>query len=723
MILVDLDFETRSLADLSAMGAERYAEYIGTEIICLLYRVDEGPWCIWTPGDATADLTGTADLMALAADPDVMFVAHNAGFEQAVWRSIMVALFGFPPIPIERWEDTMATAAWKSIPLALDMGAAVLALGVQKDAEGRALTLSMSKPLTKKAHAEMFPGEGTKKAWNETFRPGMLPKLTPTVRRRIAAYCQQDVAVAGTMRHRLGLLSDQSQHERGVWMLDQRINQRGVRIDMPFVRAAMRVVERATIMLRSEFAALTDGLGTGQVARIHQWCRERGVELENLQKGTIATLLGHDIDGDAEQASLAMEDEDAEMLGKLSLPAEIRRVLAIRQMLGSASIKKLDRMLVCVCDDGRARGLLQYHAAHPGRWGGRLLQPQNFPRGGLVYPDSKKGVSTEEVVGLIMAGDPAALDNRYGKMRPDGSVMLVQAIEVVAASLRHALIPDRGKVFGVGDYAGIEARIVLALAGQHDKTALMASGFDVYLDMAEDIYKRPKGSWAVTDKTELARIKTEFVGQRTIGKNTILGCGFQMGGDRFHERYCSEQPLEFAHEVVRAYRKQWAPRVPPLWYAIEAAAVDAVRYGRAEVYGCEFKKEDGWLSVRLPSGWQKVWYFDPVMFVDPRFNKDAWYYHAQKQGHWTRINAYGGLLTENVVQALARGLLVAAMFRLEAAGMPIVLTVHDEAVVEVDERTFDLAAFRQCMAEPTWWAEAIKIPISVEEFADYRYRK
>lgn len=662
---VHLDFETRSLCDLKKAGAWAYAEHPTTEIMCLSFHVEDREYQ-WVPG---AD---KKFLEMIAADDRFIFVAHNAMFEQAIWANIMVEQYGFPPIPIERWECTLAVCAHKSLPLALEKAASALGLTVEKDKEGNRLTLAMSR----------------------FDKKGYLPELTPEKRDRIAQYCDQDVRVERQIEQRVGRLGT---HERKIWMYDQTINQRGVRLDMAFVRAALRVVERATGPLQREFADLTGGIASGQVAKVLEWCRGQGVEVDNLQKGTIEALLGTEEGADdAGYESLAGHDnEDGSVL--LQLPQAVRRVLTIRQMLGSASVKKLQRMLACVGDDGRARGLLQYHAASTGRWGGRLLQPQNFPRGddGL-----RKRATPEQVVDAIMSEDPEYVE----------AVLGLPAIEAVASALRFALIPDPGKVFLVGDYAGIEMRIVLALAGEYDKCELLATGKDVYLDMANKIYNR-------TDLTK------DHVAERTIGKNTVLGCGFGMGAAKFHARYCPDQSEDFAYNVVQAYRQQWAPKVPKLWYALDAAALAAVRGQPTTEYGVLYRQEGDWLTARLPSGWQKLWYFNPQLGRDEMFNRDCWTYRAMKMGKMVNAKAYGGLLTENAVQALARGLLCGGVQRLEQAGFPVVLTVHDEIVCEVDEGSADLAGFTQLMEQRSPWAETMQIPVHIDKWQGDRYRK
>jgi DNA polymerase bacteriophage-type len=664
-----IDFETRSVCDLRKAGAWRYAEDRSTEVLCLCWH--DGAARVWLPGESTDALA------TLAADPDCIFVAHNAQFEQAIWQQIMVEQYGLPPIPVKRWEDTMASAAHMGLPLALDDLAKIV--GAEKDKAGYKLMMHLCKPAKpfKKPSPPFIVGER-----DDPTKPGFVDP-TPYLQ-RLVQYCHQDVEVERVVERKLGLLRHTNRAERAIWLKDQEINQRGVCLDMEFVSAALEVIERATDPLLAEFRKITGGIAPGQVAKVREWIAGQWQEIANLQMGTIDALLG--------------TTEEEYDISRIALPENVRRALEIRRMLGSVSIKKLKTMQTCVGDDGRARGLLQYHAASTGRWGGRLIQPQNFPRGddGL-----RQRADPSQIVDAIQTEDPEWVD----------LVLSLPAIEAVASALRHAIIPGRGKTFLVGDFAGIEMRIVLALAGQHDKCELLASGRDVYLDMACDIYGRPRGSFTKDNVTE-----------RQIGKNTVLGCGFQMGWPKFRERYCPDQPEEFAQRVVDAYRNQWAPMVPRLWYALGDAALSAARGCPATAYGVRYQLEDGFLTATLPSGWQKLWYYAPQLGRDEKFNKDCWSYTAIKNGHAVRVKAYGGLLTENVVQALARGLLVSAIGRLERAGMSVVLTVHDEIVCEVPHDAC-LEEFESLMATPTTWAKDMRLPIAVEAWQGDRYRK
>lgn len=577
----------------------------------------------------------------------------------------------------------------------------------QKDMAGSRLTIGLSKP----------------------DKHGAYDRSRPTIE-RVIEYCKVDVDCE---EHMLRELGDLSPPERQVWELDQTINQRGVMLDLHFIQQALVVVDRATKPLLEEFRGLTGGLEPGQVAKILEWAAARGVVLENLQKDYLVKLLGEDIDDpDGIEALDGSGGEDDEGAGAMplaacvALPPAVRRVLIIRQMLGSASIKKLGKMLQCCCADGRARGLLQYHAAHPGRWGGRLLQPQNFPRGGLL-DEIGDPIPIDFVREAIMSGDPRRC-SIFFKRNLAGLLVRIEAIECVAFSLRHALIAAPGKKFLAGDYAGIEMRVDLALAGQHDKCEILRQGdkapksekdkYDVYLDMAHQIYNAPPGT-----------ISKKDVAQRTIGKNTVLGCGFQMGGPKFKLRYCPEQPLEFANKVVETYRTRWAPKVPVMWNAFKWATHDIISGKRPEVtvYGCTFRMDGNYMRIDLPNGWQTLWFYAARMRprISPFTKKEEWSpsYKVMKSGKWTTVFLYGGIICENIVQALARGILCEAMVRLEyRERMPLVLSVHDEALAEVDEGT-DKARFIACMEECSDWITRLGVPIEIEAWEGPCYRK
>lgn len=668
------DFETASLCDLKASGADRYAEDPSTEVLWLSWEDEHGRRGFWHPGQGTACPVAIAD----AIHRGDLFVAHNARFERAIWQKIMVEQYGWPAIPLEQWHDTMARCAQLVVPMDLEKAAKVFDLPVQKDMEGRRLTLGLSRP----------------------DKQGNLPPRTPAIIARVGQYCDGDIATQAALHRRIGWLDD---GEREVWLMDQRINDRGVRLDMPLVGQMQKIVADATTPLAARFRDLTGGLEFTQVGKVGEWVRAKGVDLPNLQKETIADLLGSDPDHDDD--SNAGED----VVGQ-ALPDDVRSALRIRQLVGSASVKKLPAMQACVCADGRARGLLQYHAAGPGRWGGRIIQPQNFPRGTTRVlhgykedgsPDLRPP-NLDELIQVLRTGDAALVEMLYGS-----------PVETVLSALRNTLIPSDGELFTAGDFSQIEARICLALAQQWDKVDLLARKLDPYCDMATSIYGRT--------------ITKADVEERQIGKNSVLGLGFGMGWWKFQLKYAPLMGEEFCRGVVRTYREEWAPGVPKLWKALENAALNTVLTGEPhEAAGITYALYDRWLTARLPSG-RRLWYFNPRVVKrhmpwstpekpDVRL---AWTFQARKSGRWVTVDAFGGLLCENACQALARDLLVAAMLKCEANNVPVVLSVHDEALTESP----DAPTLEQIMVDIPDWARYLRIPVAAECWTGDRYRK
>lgn len=668
---VVIDFETASNCNLKEAGAWRYSEDVTTEVICLAYCEIRKPYILaavtWLPG---GDDELNARFRQYVEDPETVFVAHNSGFEKAVWRNIMVKIWGWPDIPNDRWEDTAAVCAMKALPISLDKAVLALRLTNHKDKEGSKITKSLSKANKKGAY-----------------------NRSPEILERVYAYNRQDVFATEELLGRVGTLTPD---ERPVWLLDQKINERGIALDMPFVDACQKIVDQASEPLLREFNQITGGLKPSQTAKFKAWVNDKGVKLDSLNKEVVAQLLGEEDEDDD-------TDGTDNILPLPVLPADVHRALSLRSVVGSASVKKLRRMQSCVGFDGRARGLLQYHGASPGRWAGRLLQPHNFPRGTIKDSTGEKP-GCDVTVPAIMSGDAALVSCTIG-----------EPIETVVSCLRHAIISAPKHVLLSGDFVGIEARVVLALAGQHDKTAMLAAGLSPYIDMARMIFKRP-----------IDKKKDPFEYQ--MGKFSVLGLGFQMGVPKFKAKYAKDESDEFCQKIVDTYRKEWAPCVPKVWRGLEQAALDTVyKLKPHSAYGVEYRLEDGWLTARLPSE-RKLWYYNPrqtrkAMPWDENDIRLAWTYQVMKAGRLKTVDAYGGLLTENVVQGLARDIMVNRMFKLESNNFPIVLTVHDEIVSEPLVINANEKFFAEIMEDRTHWERELMIPIAVETWKSDRYRK
>jgi DNA polymerase bacteriophage-type len=674
---ITFDFETRSACDLKKAGAWEYSAHPSTEVLCLWFCTRQGRTHCWLPGDPEPEWLRPQ----IAAG--AVFEAHNVLFEKGVWRHIMVPKYGFPPIPFEQWHDTMAACGRRALPLDLNDASRLLALPTVKDAEGHKAMLAICKP------------HKTRGFNNDQ-----------ALRERVIAYGEKDVLAQAALGKRLGPLEPR---EREFWLLNQTMNERGMAIDLAFAADCQAVYDAAVAPLAVAFEEKV-GIKPRSpkvLAAINAKLQAAGsaARFENMQKETVAE---------------ALEDWD--------LPDDVREIVEMRSALTSASVAKLAAMRNCTGADGRARGLLQYHAATTGRDGGRLLQPTNFPRGTVEMgkdADGKKIVPMEFLVPTIQARDVDLIgmvlaDNEKNVSEPLRH--LVAPVSAVTSALRHCLVAAPGHVLNAGDYSTIEARVVLAIAGQHDRLKLMAEGGDPYCDLASIVLGRP------ITKAENPRERQD------IGKPTVLGCGFQMGAPKFHAKYMKKAPFEEAQKCVDVYRKEWAPEVPKLWYGLQEAAVKCVWDRRPQEFrGIVYQIEDQWLTCRLHSG-RKLYYFDPRKEQkempwstpdDPDI-RASWTYIAKKTGRLVRVSAYGGLLTENVVQATARDIMFDRAVILEQEGFGLVLNVYDENVAEVPESRSNPKLMEQIMISAGTdiaWVRELGIPVGAEAWAGKRYKK
>jgi len=688
---VACDFETRSTVDLKDTGVYPYAAHPDTDVWCLAFAVDDGPVDLWTPG-MPVPAAITAAIAADAAGNPVEFRAWNANFERLIWREIMVPRYGFPPLAMERWVCTMAEALAMALPAQLGQAALVLGVTEQKDMAGKDLMQRMARPRRM---------EGGRPVWWDE----------PERKARLYAYCQQDVE---TERAIVPCLRRLSPTERAVYLLDQRMNDRGIAIDRPLVEAAQAIALEGTRRADAALTAITNGAVTGNKnhGKLLAWVRAQGVDVASVDKASVMQLLAG------------------------ALPPAVRAALVVRAEAGRTSVAKLESMAQAAGADDRLRGLLFYHGATTGRWSGRLVQPQNFPRG-----------EVEGVERFI----PAVLDRNY-----DAIDLFEPPVKVVSSLLRACLVAAPGHVLVAADYSAIEARVLNWLAGQDDIVALFARGEDVYRHNAAKLYRIP-----------LAEVQ-KFPHRHT-GKFQELACGFQMGAkkaviaakdvyglDLVAMHGSAEAAFEKAKEIVQGYRATH-PAVVDLWYATERACLDAVRTpGVPRRFGAEERLTavcaGAYLYVKLPSGrllcypspkvvdaetpWSREARLEaeaaraqhlaegcdgPPPEIPPVETKPSLEFATLNQNRqWARERTYGGKLVENIVQAVARDLMAEASIRAEAAGFAPVLLVHDEVVCETTPDA-DVSQFERILATTPDWARGC--PIAAEGWMDTRYRK
>jgi DNA polymerase len=607
----------------------------------MAYAKDDGEVNVWTPGQPIPEVI-------LNGASTQQFRAHNAQFERIIWREIMLKRYGFPPITMQQWHCTAAECRAMGLPGGLDGAAKALGLEHQKDAVGQRLMLRMSKPRT-------VQSDGTLTWWN-----------TPDRVAKLIDYCKQDVVVERAIAAKVQRLTDA---ERAVYLLDQKINDRGVQIDTRLIEAAIDVVDAANEKANADLSELTNGAVTSitKNADLSNW-----LGVDSVAKAHVRDLLEKD------------------------LPPNVRRVLELRQEVSKSSVAKLVAFMECRCSDSRVRGLLMYHGAATGRWSGRLVQPQNFPRGDF------KHTVIEGAIPLVLNKDLEGIDALYGSVH-----------SLISSMLRACFIAKPGHTLFSADYSAIEARVLAWLANEQDVLDVFRSGQDIYCHAATGIYNRPI---TPADKDE-----------RQIGKVAVLALGYQGGVRAFQSMatmYGLVIPDEKADEIKVAWRKANA-RIVSWWAALENAALDAIHNGVGVAPGVVFGVEDNWMWCQLPSG-RKLWYANPRL-VERETPWGALRTSVKCDGvnsvtkKFEPFDLYGGLLAENIVQAVSRDLMASAMLRLEDAGYPIIMTVHDEVVAESSVESGTLAQFTDILCKLPSWAKGL--PLTAEGWSGQRYRK
>lgn len=658
------DFETASRCDLQKQGAWKYAQDMTTFILCLSLKVvtDARPGPSRVLGEKELHALDP-ELMELANDPTVIFVAHNAAFEQGMWKFQMEPM-GYPPLPVERWHDTMAVAGMKALPLGLDALVSALELPVKKDMDGHRLMMVMCKP-------DRIGGWSQHNDFNID---------------RLKEYCAGDTeAQYGVYVSTMGLGPD----ERHTWILDQKVNQRGIKIDKAFVHASIDVLDQVRIPMTARFKELT-GLRPTQREKVLNWVNDQGFAIGDMKKATLDAVLDPD------------DEFGIEEIGE-PLPYLIHEVLTLRRSLASSSVSKLRRMLECASDyDGRVRYSTQYHGARTGRDAGRLIQIQNYPRGEI---STRQGLTADMLADAIMTRDLDKIRDIWG---PD-------IFTAVISSLRSCIVAEPGKVLCTSDYAQVEAKNLLSMAGQHDKADMLHSGQDAYAEMAALIYRRPIN-------------KVDNPMERQVGKNCVMGNGYGLGPVGFRARFCPKDDIELAKLAVTTYRKEFAPAVPKFWYGLWEASLAAVWCDHAKTYiyeGIEFRKEGDFLTMRLPSG-RKLHYHRPRKGTTYDFEgneRPTWIFMSYQGKKFRRHMAWHGMITADCIQGLSRDLVMGAMKRAEAAGLNTIFKVHDELVFEEFDRPDLITTVTQIMNDIEPWAIERKLRVKSETSTMLRYTK
>lgn len=687
-----LDYETFSEADLPAVGEYRYAEDDSTEILMASIARDGQKPLLWVnpkydPFGIFGD-EGAWELLEEAfRDPDALIYAHNAQFERAISMYRAMKDMGLPCPNPHQWRCTAAMARKAAIPDSLDQAGRFLQLETQKDTRGKALIKKFCQLQERKAlrptKKPRKPAPADRYGDAQVYR--IMPDHEPEAFTEFCNYCRTDNVVEQAIHQKL-LPFDLKGDSLQTFLLDIYLNDRGIAVNVPALENAKDIVDEILEGAYQEFFALTGYMPT-QRQKCKEWLGDHGLPLENMQSGTIT-----------------------EALAKTPETHPARKVAQMYADLNFAAAKKVHSMLACVNKDGRVRGTLLYHGAGPGRWAGRLIQPQNFKKptiNSVRTKDTPKDQLDNTEIAFQMLCDNCS--------REDLEWMFGNALETIASSIRHFI---KGP-FNDADYNAIEARIVCWLAGQEDVLDMYRNGRDLYKYMAGRIYNRPEE--AIVNPSD----------EREVGKRTILGCGFNMGWEKFQstcwDQYGIRISDELAQSSVKAYR-DLCDKVEALWWACDKAARKAItapgqvfRAGAKlsfcvqKINGIEF------LVMTLPSK-RAIVYPQPRLEPCVRFGKPATaitFYGNIEGRTWGRVKTYGGKLVENATQGTAADVMSVGSQNAIADGYPIDTLVHDQALGE--NNGLPLQGFLDALTDLPAWADGL--PIKAEGKQTPYYKK
>ncbi len=615
--------------------------------------------------------TDFQEIQFIVEESDFTVCAHNIQFDRLIWNR-----FADRPLALDRIKCTATKVRAHGLPASLEKSCLALNLPVQKDMEGNRLI-----------------GKVCKSSY--TPKVGELD--------RILAYCIRDVEALEALDN---ALPDLNKKESLIYQLDAKMNDLGFPIDVESIKVALFFLEQYDKELIIDFNRICPDFSPSQRAKVLSWLNENGAEMTDMTKKSVGNAL-------------KMNGED-----------DVSKVLKIRQEHSKTSCAKFSKFLDVVLGDSRVRGSLVYHAATTGRWGGAGVQPQNFPR-------PSKGAG--EALAYLRTANYEVFKSRFPKVK-----------DSLSGCLRGMIQASPEKTLLIGDYNAIEARVVAWIAGENTILEAFRNGDDIYCVAASGIYSR-----TVTKADEM---------ERMVGKIAVLALGYQGGIGAFGTfvkaygvdlmplynstlasatqdekkmaEYCVKLYLAkqdedgltkeeaFVADIIKQRWRKANPRIVAFWKQIENDMVETVDDGIEMSAAISLTPDKQWLYYTLPSG-RRLAYHLPEVYYEGGKKVLSYMTIDAKTKKYVRRKSYGGLLTENIVQAISRDILAEAIIQCDIAYLPVILQVHDEIVCEVDNDNEQLEdaynTFNAIMNSVPDWAKGM--PLSAKPVIMKRYGK
>lgn len=667
---LSIDLETYSEVNIGKAGSYRYILDPSFEILLFAYSLDGMPVEVI---DVASGQIIPLWLKNALKNPLYVKHAYNAAFE---WFALSKYLGQLPP---DQWRDTMLHALYCGYPASLD--AAGKAMGLPEDKK----KLATGKALIRYFCVPCMPSNAN---GNRTRN---LPRHDPDKWKLFKEYNGQDVVTEMEIDRRLSAFPVPAFVQKQ-WETDLQMNARGVAADMELVRGALVIGAIVKSRLMTEARQLSGLDNPNSIRQLAQWltdATDSDAEITSVTKETVATML------------------------KQPQPANVQRMLEIRQELGKTSTKKYDALETCIADDGRVRGLLQFYGANrTGRWAGRLVQVQNLPR---TYthplPPARQLVKDRNIDGLRMM---------YGSIN-----------DTLSQLIRTAFVATPGNVLIDADFSAIEARVISWLAGQEWRLEVFRTHGKIYEASASQMFHVPI--------EKIKKGNPEYA-LRQRGKVAELALGYQGGVSAMRRMDVGHNLDDLSDDEVKGIVDRWRETnsmIRDLWNIVDSAAITVITNGGAQTIrsettdaiitlACELDVITGtrYMTILLPSG-RKLYYPSPEIGVN-RWGNPSVSYMGQNQTtkRWERVETYGGKLVENIVQAIARDCLAIAIENLEAQGLHVVFHIHDEVVIDTpawaDEDTM-LETVTKIMTKPIPWAQML--PLNADGWVDNFFKK
>lgn len=700
---LSIDFETFSEIDLPDQGAHKYAQHESTDALCAAWAFGDEEPNLWLPGEPCPP--AIVDHILVGGT----ITAWNAAFERLIFKYVMGPKFGWPIPTDDQYDCTMVRAMAMNMPASLDMAAPAFGLDIKKDDVGRRVMLQLSRPR-----------KPTKKNPDTRWTPQNAPDKFEI----LYGYVKQDVRVERGVRNRTVPLRQQ---ERQRYLRDLIVNDRGVYIDMPLVRAARKIADEEKARLDREINEITDGKvrTTNSVVALKAFVESSGIAVKSLDKDGLARLL-------------VREDLNDPLYDR----SHVKRALEIRQEAAKTSTSKLEAFEGRLCKDGTVKGTLQIlGATQTGRDAARGLQVQNFPR-----PDPEARRDIVAAIADLMSGDADFVRAMQGA-----------PLSCVADCLRGMIRSRKNRKLWSRDLSQIEARMTAWMAGQDDLLDAFRAfdnkeGPDIYTIAAAKVYNiDPSAIDKKSDKRQVGKVSTLALGfggganafgaMAKIYKvdvsdafDTVWGMSSVEYRDRATEAWAErgkasgmKKKAWIAAELIKLAWREANSEIVSWWYELGEAAVDAVNNPGTTFTArkMRYRMSGSWLKGILPSGRPIYYPYAKVESIMTPWGKQRpavkfWAVDGYTR-KWSRHTLTHLLLAENAVQAASRDVMMEAWDRAEDAGYECIMRVHDELIADTEEDFGSDEEFDTLFTQsPTW---APDLPVAADGWEGDRYRK